>query len=83
MIDDAPETLLALQDDIRRSEEAPYDHRLHRVLLVAQGMNAPKAARLLGDGVCTVEYWVERFNQGGFAGLVEGERPGRPRKLSY
>jgi transposase len=39
-------------------------------------------ARLLGDGVRTVEYWVERFNEDGFAGLVEGERPGRPRKLS-
>jgi transposase len=74
--------LLALQDEIRRSEEARYDHRLHGVLLVAQGMNAPKVARLLGDGVRTVEYWVERFNEDGFAGLVEGERPGRPRKLS-
>ena len=82
MVDDAGEMLLALQDEIRRSEEARYDHRLHGVLLVAQGMNAPKVARLLGDGVRTVEYWVERFNQDGFAGLVEGERPGRPRKLS-
>jgi transposase len=82
MVDDAQEMLLALQDEIRRSEQARYDHRLHGVLLVAQGMNAPKVARLLGDGVRTVEYWVERFNQDGFAGLVEGERPGRPRKLS-
>jgi transposase len=45
-------------------------------------MNAPKVARLLGDEVRTVQYWVERFNQDGFAGLVEGERPGRPGKLS-
>jgi transposase len=82
IVDDTQEMLLALQDEIRRSEEARYDHRLHGVLLVAQGMNAPKVARLLGDGVRTVEYWVERFNQDGFAGLVEGERPGRPRKLS-
>src|SRR6476620_3871157 len=81
-IDDAENVILGLQDEIRRSEEARYDHRLHGVLLVAQGMNAPKVARLLGDGVRTVEYWVERFNQDGFAGLVEGERPGRPRKLS-
>jgi transposase len=45
-------------------------------------MSAPKVARLLGDGVRTVEYWVERFNNDGLAGLVEGERPGRPSKLS-
>jgi len=82
IVDDAREMLLALQDEIRRSEQARYDHRLHGVLLVAQGMNAPKVARRLGDGVRTVEYWVERFNEDGFAGLVEGERPGRPRKLS-
>lgn len=28
---------LGLQDEIRRSEEFRYDHRLHGVLLVAQG----------------------------------------------
>jgi transposase len=80
VVDDAQEMLLALQDEIRRSEEARYDHRLHGVLLVAQGMNAPEVARLLGDGVRTVEYWIERFNQSGFAGLVEAERPSRPCK---
>jgi hypothetical protein len=39
-IDDAEEMLRVLQDEIRRSEEARYDHRLHGVLLVAQGMSA-------------------------------------------
>jgi hypothetical protein len=51
IVDDAQKMLLALQDEIRRSEEARYDHRLHGVLLVAQGMKAPEVARLLGDGV--------------------------------
>jgi transposase len=46
------------------------------------GIPAPKVARLLGDGVRTVKYWIERFNNDGLAGLVEGERPGRPSKLS-
>jgi transposase len=81
-IEDAQEMAWALQDEIRRSEQARYDHRLHGVLLVAQGLSAPKVARLLGDGVRTVEYWVERFNEKGFGGLAEGERPGRPGKLS-
>lgn len=78
-----PETMiLALQDEIRRSEESRYDHRLHGVLLVAQGMTCPEVARLLGDGRRTVEYWVHRFDEHGFAGLTERERPGRPRRLS-
>ena len=81
-IDDAEEMLWVLQDEIRRSEEARYDHRLHGVLLVAQGMSAPQVAQLLGDGTRTVEYWVSRFNAEGLSGLVEGERSGRPSRLS-
>jgi transposase len=29
-----------------------------------------------------VEYWVRRFEEDGLGGLLEGERPGRPRRLS-
>ena len=81
-IADAANIVLGLQDEIRRSEESRYDHRLHGVLLVAQGMTCPEVARLLGDSRRTVEYWVHRFEAEGLAGLREGERPGRPRRLS-
>jgi transposase len=81
-ITDAPTIVLGLQDEIRRSEESRYDHRLHGVLLVAQGMSCPEVSRLLGDSPRTVEYWVSRFEDKGLAGLVEGERTGRPRRLS-
>jgi transposase len=74
-IDDAEEMLWVLQDEIRRSEEARYDHRLHGVLLVAQGMSAPQVAQLLGDGTRTVEYWVRRFNTDGLSGLVAPRCP--------
>src|SRR6266511_3383587 len=70
-----------LQQEIQRSEESRYDHRLHGVLLVAQGITCPDVARLLGDAPRTVEYWVHRFEQQGLAGLREGERPGRPQRL--
>jgi len=39
--------VLGLQDEIRRSEESRYDHRLHGVLLVAQGLTCPQVSRLL------------------------------------
>ena len=81
-IADAPTIVLGLQDEIRRSEESRYDHRLHGVLLVAQGMSCPQVSRLLGDSPRTVEYWVRRFEERGLAGLVEGERSGRPRRLN-
>jgi transposase len=75
--------ILGLQDEIRRSHESRYDHRLHGVLLVAQGMTCPEVGRLLGDAPRSVEYWVRRFEKDGLAGFFEGERPGRPRRLSY
>ena len=81
-IADASTIILGLQDEIRRSEESRYDHRLHGVLLVAQGMSCPEVSRLLGDSPRTVEYWVRRFEERGLAGLVEGQRSGRPRRLN-
>src|SRR3954469_8451307 len=79
---DAETMILALQDEIRRSEESRYDHRLHGVLLVAQGMSCREAGFLLGDAPRTVEYWVHRFEEEGLAGLVDGARSGRPRRLN-
>ena len=75
-------SVLGLQQEIQRSEESRYDHRLHGVLLVAQGMTCPEVARLLGDASRSVEYWVHRYEQQGLAGLTEGERSGRPGRLS-
>jgi transposase len=74
--------VLGLQDEIRRSEESRYDHRLHGVLLVAQGMTCPQVSGLLGDAPRSVEYWVRRFEERGLAGLSEGQRSGRPRRLN-
>jgi transposase len=81
-IADPTSIVLGLQDEIRRSEESRYDQRLHGVLLVAQGMTCPGVASLLGDAPQSVENWEHRFEEEGLAGLREGERSGRPRRLS-
>jgi transposase len=82
VVADAETVVLALQDEIRRSRESRYDHRLHGLLLVAQGMSCGEVGQLLGDAPRTVEYWVKRFEQDGLAGLVDGERSGRPPRLT-
>ena len=46
---DPQSAILSLQDEIRRTEESRYDHRLHAVLLVAQGMSGHQVAQMLGD----------------------------------
>jgi len=81
-IGESEEMIFALQDEIRRNSEARYDHRLHAVLLVAHGMSCRQAAIALGDAPRTVEYWVKRFECDGFGGLADGERTGRPSRLS-
>jgi transposase len=81
-ISDQEEMILALQDEIRRSPDARYDHRLHGVLLVAEGMSCRRAAAALGDSPGTVVNWVRRFEQTGFGGLYDREGRGRRGRLS-
>ena len=74
--------IFILQDEIRRTDEARYDHRLHAILLVAQGMSSRQAAQYLGDSPRTVAYWVQRFEAEGLSGLADADRPGRTKKLN-
>ena len=81
-ISDPQSAILSLQDEIRRTEESRYDHRLHAVLLVAQGISGHQVAQLLGDAPRTIAYWVTRFEERGFSGLMDEARPGRTPSLS-
>lgn len=81
-IADADIMRIAIQNEIQRSEESRYDHRLHGVLLSCSDMSSYEIADLLGQSPRTVQYWIRRFQSNGFAGLEEGERPGRPSVLA-
>jgi transposase len=80
-IQDADTMKIAIQQEIGRSEESRYDHRLHGVLLVANGQSCGGVAELFGEDATTVQRWVRRFEKQGFEGLRDGERTGRPRSL--
>jgi transposase len=77
-----PAIVLGRRDEIRRSDDSRYDHRLHGLLLVAQGMSCRKVAGLLGNSPRIVPYWVMRFEADGRRGITEGERQGRPARLT-
>lgn len=81
-IKDSKNMVLILQDEIRRNSESRYNHRLHAVLLVAQGMSCRQVANKLGDGARTVAYWLRRFEEEGLSGLADGEKLGRPKRLN-
>lgn len=73
---------IAIQQEILRSEESRYDHKLHGVLLVANGYDSYQIGEMFGQNPTTIQRWVKKFNQSGFEGLKDGERPGRPKLLS-
>ncbi len=71
-----------MQQEIGRSMESRYDHRLHGVLLVCQGHPCAAVAAWLGEHPATVQRWVHRFAAGGCGALREGPRAGRPGRLA-
>ncbi|MFA6110862.1 MAG: helix-turn-helix domain-containing protein [Candidatus Latescibacterota bacterium] len=81
-IEDAETLVVALKQEISRSEDARYDHRLHGLLLICQGMTIQAVSHYLGQARRTVQYWADRFRVDGLDGLREQPRSGRPAQLS-
>lgn len=79
---DAELMQIAIQQEIHRSEESKYDHRLHGLMLIANGYDSYKVAEMFGQNPTTVQRWIKRFNESGFSGIREGERPGRPNSFT-
>lgn len=81
-VENSDTNITIIQDEIRRTSETKYEHRLHVVLLVAQGMSCVEVAKLMGDSIRSVEAWVKSFNQNGLEGLHYLPIPGRPSRIS-
>lgn len=81
-IADAKMMEMALKNEILRSEEARYDHRLHGVLLVCQGLSCYDVGQMFGHHPTTIQRWVRSFEMHGFSGLEGQEKAGRPQRLT-
>jgi transposase len=81
-IADAKMMEIALKNEILRSEEARYDHRLHGVLLVSQGFSCYDVGEMFGHHPTTIQRWVRSFERHGFSGLEDQEKAGRPQRLT-
>jgi len=78
-----PEVMeIALKNEILRSEEARYDHRLHGVLLICRGLSCYEVGDIFGQHPTTIQRWVQKFEDHGFNALQDHLRPGRPRRLT-
>lgn len=73
---------LAVQQEVFRSNESRYLHRLHALLLISSGQSSQQVSELFGEDRRTVQRWVHRFEADGLDGLREGEHVGRPASLN-
>jgi transposase len=80
-IKDASVIEIAVQQEIQRSEESRYYHRLHGILLICKGFSCAEVADFFNHSPRTVQYWVKRFEEEGFVGLVDTPHTGRPARL--
>ncbi len=72
----------ALRNAVRCDEEIRFMHRVHCVLLVANGVSCYRVAEIYSENPRTIERWVRKYSKNGIDGLSVKPRTGRPRKLS-
>ena len=77
IFDDSEIVKVALQQEISRSPESRYDHRLHGLLFLCHGMSTYEVGNLLGHSPRTIQYWFHRFQEEGLMGLLDAEGRGR------
>ena len=81
-VPDAETFIAAIQDELLRTKEGRYFHRLAVVLYVLRGASAYDASRAFGFSARAIEYWIKRLASNGLNGLWDGKHPGRPGRLS-
>lgn len=62
--------------------EPHFLHRLHCVLLIAEGRNCYEVGRWFAEDPRTIERWVHAIDLHGIEGLREHNAGGRPAKLT-
>ena len=71
-----------LRGEIARTSHARLLHRLHCVLLIAEGFSCYQVAAWFGEDPKTIERWVHSWNDFGAEGLHDRSHPGRRSRLT-
>ena len=80
-VSDKSALISACKEETTRNHESRFLHRLHCVLLVAQGCSCYQVAEWFGEHPCTLERWIHHFHDYGLEGLMDEQKTGRPRKV--
>lgn len=73
---------VVIRASIRTNCEPHFLHRLHCLLLIAEGRSCYEVARWFGENPRTMERWVHVLELHGIEGLHEHHTGGRPTKLT-
>jgi len=71
-----------IQASIKMNCEPQFLHRLHCMLLIAEGRSCCEVARWFGKHPRTVERWVHALDRHGIEGLRKHHAGGRPAALT-
>jgi len=75
------DTLEQLREAVHRTSDADERDRVRMVVHAREGQTGAVIAQRLGYTDRAVRKWIQRYNQGGLAGLKDLPRSGRPRHL--
>lgn len=81
-IPDVETFVAAIQDEISQTPTGRYYHRLHVILHALKTGSCYESAKIYNHSPHSVYNWIHRLITKGLGGLWEGERPGRPSRLS-
>jgi transposase len=74
--------IAAIKDELSRTPEGRYYHRLHVVLHYLQENSSSAVALFYGHSARVIQYWIQRLLSSGLESLWDRERPGHPGQLS-
>jgi transposase len=78
------EALLALlKASVHESDEAAFLHRMHCLVLIAEGFGCYEVARWFGNSPRTLERWIHSYERFGCEGLKEDKKPGPLGRLDF
>lgn len=81
IFEDSEVVKVVLQQEISRSPESRYDHRLQGLLFLCHGMSTYEVGNLLVHSPQTIQYWFHPFQKEGLMGLWDTEWKGRRSSL--
>lgn len=74
--------LKELRELYSREKSEKIKQRLHIILLLKEGYVQRDVSKILHISIGKVPFWKKRFEKGGFKGLKNKQKSGRPTKLS-